>query len=476
MKRFAQPVFGLDETTRTNAKVRRWWTTSRPPRRRTPSGPISFLMGRKPRQAVPAPGCAVGRRGSRDPRLALRCVLRRRRRPGRNHHPAAADGSGRRQTDRCRRGSSRICCPLRELPEDRQREQVMSAWRAMDRCPALRLEQAHHRRLPRGGFAEARDARAGPFQRAPRGRPRPPPHGAWDPEPSFYRRLFSSETDDADISRPYPFFLAHPAGGRAGRSGDRRRSGRPSGSGTASAPRLSGGAGRPSSGRGARSSSPTSSRKSARLRERCRTARFWTARSWPGRTAGPSTSRRCSSASAASTSTPRSCRPCRCVLMAYDLLECRRRGHPRPGVGLAGGRAGGTHCAGGGPALDGLAEPACRRLGRAGKLQRTRPAPRGVEGLMLKRRSSPYRVGRRARRLVEVEGRPPERRRRADLRPARARQALRAFHRLHLFGLGRRPPGAVRQGLFRPDRRGDPGGGPLHPRATPSSASGRCAR
>jgi DNA ligase 1 len=34
--------------------------------------------------------------------------------------------------------------------------------------------------------------------------------GAWDPSPDFYTALFRSDTRDADISRPYPFFLAHP--------------------------------------------------------------------------------------------------------------------------------------------------------------------------------------------------------------------------------------------------------------------------
>jgi DNA ligase-1 len=37
--------------------------------------------------------------------------------------------------------------------------------------------------------------------------------GQWVPEPSFYSRLFSAETGDADISRPYPFFLAYPLDG-----------------------------------------------------------------------------------------------------------------------------------------------------------------------------------------------------------------------------------------------------------------------
>jgi DNA ligase 1 len=34
--------------------------------------------------------------------------------------------------------------------------------------------------------------------------------GAWQPSPHFFRGLISPETEDADISRPYPFFLAYP--------------------------------------------------------------------------------------------------------------------------------------------------------------------------------------------------------------------------------------------------------------------------
>jgi DNA ligase 1 len=33
--------------------------------------------------------------------------------------------------------------------------------------------------------------------------------GAWDPSPEFYRSLFEADTSDADISRPYPFYLAY---------------------------------------------------------------------------------------------------------------------------------------------------------------------------------------------------------------------------------------------------------------------------
>jgi DNA ligase-1 len=34
--------------------------------------------------------------------------------------------------------------------------------------------------------------------------------GHWDPTPAYYGRLLSTDTADADISRPYPFYLAYP--------------------------------------------------------------------------------------------------------------------------------------------------------------------------------------------------------------------------------------------------------------------------
>jgi DNA ligase 1 len=36
--------------------------------------------------------------------------------------------------------------------------------------------------------------------------------GTWQPTPAFFQGLLSPETADADISRPYPFFLAYPLG------------------------------------------------------------------------------------------------------------------------------------------------------------------------------------------------------------------------------------------------------------------------
>jgi DNA ligase 1 len=34
--------------------------------------------------------------------------------------------------------------------------------------------------------------------------------GAWDPSPEFFERLLAPDTRDADVGRPYPFYLAYP--------------------------------------------------------------------------------------------------------------------------------------------------------------------------------------------------------------------------------------------------------------------------
>jgi DNA ligase-1 len=34
--------------------------------------------------------------------------------------------------------------------------------------------------------------------------------GAWEPSPDFYQRLVAADVRDADLSRPYPFYLAYP--------------------------------------------------------------------------------------------------------------------------------------------------------------------------------------------------------------------------------------------------------------------------
>jgi DNA ligase-1 len=44
--------------------------------------------------------------------------------------------------------------------------------------------------------------------------------GAWEPTADFFQRLIAPDTRDADVSRPYPFFLAHPLEGGPSELGD----------------------------------------------------------------------------------------------------------------------------------------------------------------------------------------------------------------------------------------------------------------
>jgi ATP-dependent DNA ligase len=44
--------------------------------------------------------------------------------------------------------------------------------------------------------------------------------GAWEPTAEFFQRLVAIDSSDADISRPYPFFLAHPLEGDPAELGD----------------------------------------------------------------------------------------------------------------------------------------------------------------------------------------------------------------------------------------------------------------
>src|SRR5690349_21288169 len=44
--------------------------------------------------------------------------------------------------------------------------------------------------------------------------------GDWQPTPDFWRQLLAPESRDADVSRPYPFYLAHPLEGKVEDLGD----------------------------------------------------------------------------------------------------------------------------------------------------------------------------------------------------------------------------------------------------------------
>ncbi len=210
MKRFSQLYTELDRTTRTTAKVQALIAYFRAVAPGDAVWAVALLMGRKPRQAVPTARLrrwAAAEAGIPDwlfetsyevvGDLAETITL------------LLPPGSGD-ENRPLKTWVEQFLLPLRELPEDRQREEVIAAWRSLD--PLQRLVW---NKLVTGGFrvgvsqklvirALARFSGIDEAVIAHR------LMGNWGPAPLFWDSLLSLRTDDADVSRPYPFFLAYP--------------------------------------------------------------------------------------------------------------------------------------------------------------------------------------------------------------------------------------------------------------------------
>jgi DNA ligase-1 len=219
VKRFADLYTALDGTTQTNAKVEALSAYLLAAPAEDAVWAVRFLMGRRPRQAVPATRLrqwAAEASGIPDwlfessyetvgdlaETIAL--IL-----------PQAASSS----ELPLHVWVERHLLPLRALPEEERRLAVLSAWQALDRT-----QRFVWNKLITGGF------RVGVSQRLVTRAlsqlsgidPAVLAHrlmGDWPATPEFYRRLLATETGDADASRPYPFFLAHPLDGAPGELG-----------------------------------------------------------------------------------------------------------------------------------------------------------------------------------------------------------------------------------------------------------------
>jgi DNA ligase-1 len=213
VKRFARLYSALDETTRTNAKVAAMVDYLETTPAEDAIWAISLLMGRKPRQAVPAPRLrrwAAEEAGVPDwlvdasddvvGDLAETIALLL---------PARAAAAGR----PLHAWVEQDLLPLRALPEELQRERVLSAWRAMDRSQRFVWNKLITGAFRVGVSRKLVTRALARFSGLPEAVLAHRLMGEWTPAPPFYRRLFSSETGDADISRPYPFFLATPLAG-----------------------------------------------------------------------------------------------------------------------------------------------------------------------------------------------------------------------------------------------------------------------
>jgi DNA ligase-1 len=210
MKAFAELYAALDEITKTGEKVAaltRYFSAAAPA---DAAWAVYFLVGRKPRQVVPsrklwtwaaeAAGLpdwlfeecyhAVG-----DVAETIALVL-----------PAPE-----RSSDLpLRHWVEERLLPLRDAPEAVQKESLLRAWAELDTrqrfvwnkliTGAFRVgvsQQLVIRALAQAsGVAGAVVAHR--------------LMGDWEPTPAFYSQLVAAGAADAEVSRPYPFFLAHP--------------------------------------------------------------------------------------------------------------------------------------------------------------------------------------------------------------------------------------------------------------------------
>jgi DNA ligase 1 len=100
--------------------------------------------------------------------------------------------------------------PLRGEDDAAQREAMVRAWRELDR-----RERFVWNKLITGAFRVGASRRLviralAELSGVPDGVIAHRLMGAWDPTPEFYSRLLAADTREADLSRPYPFFLAYP--------------------------------------------------------------------------------------------------------------------------------------------------------------------------------------------------------------------------------------------------------------------------
>lgn len=209
MRRFARLVAELDETTRTTEKVAamgRYFAAADPA---SAAWAVHFLSGNRPKRLVPVrrlAGWAMEESGIPewlfdecyhavgDLAETIALLL--------PDWPEQADLP-------LHRWIEERLLPLSGMPQDAQREAVVRAWRELDG-----VERFVWNKLITGSFrvGVSRSLVVRALGRVS-GLDEPTVMhrlmGAWEPSAESFRRLLSPETGDADASRPYPFFLTH---------------------------------------------------------------------------------------------------------------------------------------------------------------------------------------------------------------------------------------------------------------------------
>jgi DNA ligase-1 len=210
LKAFADLYATLDETTKTNEKVeamRRYFAQALAA---DAAWAVYFLVGRKPKQVVPTRKlCEWAAQAGGIPDWLFD-----------ESYDAVGDLAEtvalllpppQRSSDRpLHWWVQDKLLPLRGAGDALQQETLLQAWSEMDR-----RQRFVWNKLITGAFrvgvsrllvirALARVTGLAPAVVAHR------LMGDWEPTPAFYQALVAPDRHDADVSRPYPFFLAHP--------------------------------------------------------------------------------------------------------------------------------------------------------------------------------------------------------------------------------------------------------------------------
>jgi DNA ligase-1 len=99
---------------------------------------------------------------------------------------------------------------LRGEEDDVQREVMVRSWRELDNRERLVWNKLITGSFRVGAAQQLVTRALAEMSGVPEGVVAHRLMGTWDPTPEFFRRLTAPDTSDADVSRPYPFFLAHP--------------------------------------------------------------------------------------------------------------------------------------------------------------------------------------------------------------------------------------------------------------------------
>jgi DNA ligase 1 len=220
VRRFAQLFAAIDETTATKKKVAALVDYFRNAPPADAAWAVHFLSGRRPKRLVGSRKLAAWAAGEADVPgwlfeesyqavgdLAETITL------------VLPDHAGSSELSLADWVERRLL-PLRGEDDDVQREVLVGAWRELDRKERFvwnklitgSFRVGASQRLVVRALAEVSGVDEGVIAHRLM--------GAWDPTPEFFLRLIEPDTRDADVSRPYPFFLAHPLEGEPSRLGE----------------------------------------------------------------------------------------------------------------------------------------------------------------------------------------------------------------------------------------------------------------